>query len=223
MKNIIESLQWRYATKKFDTTKKLTPAQLDMLLTAARLSPSSFGLQPWKFVIVTDPAVRAKLREAAWGQSQITDASALIVFCVRKNIDDALVDTYMQSIATTRNVPLDSLKGFADSIKGSINSRATAGSAPEAATSAAREWASRQVYIALGVLLTTAAHLDIDACPMEGFDPQKFDDILGLAALGLESRVLAAVGFRSADDTAAGMEKVRFPKEEVVVEVKEIK
>jgi nitroreductase len=218
MKNIIESLEGRYATKKFDTTKKLTPTQLDMLLTAARLSPSSFGLQPWKFVVVTDTAVRAKLREAAWGQSQITDASALIVFCVRKNIDDALVDSYMQSIASTRNVPLDSLKGFADTIKGSIKSRGTPGT--EAAKESAREWSTRQVYIALGVLLTTAAYLDIDACPMEGFDPQKFDDILGLAALGLESRVLAAVGFRSADDKSASMKKVRFLKEEVVVEVK---
>jgi nitroreductase len=212
MKNIIESLQWRYATKQFDTKKKLTPDQLDILLTAARLSPSSFGLQPWKFVVVTDTVVRTKLREAAWGQSQITDAGALIVFCVRKNIDDALVDSYMQSIATTRSVPLDTLKGFADSIKGSLKSRPT----PESA----REWATRQVYIALGVLLTTAAHLDIDACPMEGFDPKKFDDILGLAALGLESRVLAAVGFRSADDKAAAMKKVRFSKEDVVVEVK---
>jgi nitroreductase len=212
MKNIIESLQWRYATKQFDTTKKLTEFQLDMLLTAARLSPSSFGLQPWKFVVVTDPSVRAKLREAAWGQSQITDASALIVFCVRKNIDDDLVDAYMQSIAATRNVSLDSLKSFADNIKGSIKSRPT----PESA----KEWSTRQVYIALGVLLTTAAHLDIDACPMEGFDPKKFDDILGLAVLGLESRVLAAVGFRSADDKSASMKKVRFPKEEVVVDVK---
>jgi nitroreductase len=222
MKNIIESLQWRYATKKFDTTKKLTSAQLDMLVESARLSPSSFGLQPWKFVIVTDTAARAKLREAAWGQSQITDASALIVFCVRKNIDDALVDSYMQSIASTRNVPLETLKGFADTIKGSIKSKGTPGTEadPEAATSAAKEWATRQVYIALGVLLTTAAHLDIDACPMEGFDPKKFDDILGLSALGLESRTLAAVGFRSADDTTAGLKKVRFPKEEVVVEVK---
>lgn len=218
MKNIIESLEWRYATKKFDTTKKLTPTQLDMLLTAARLSPSSFGLQPWKFVVVTDTAVRAKLREAAWGQPQITDASALIVFCIRKNIDDALVDAYMQSIAMTRNVPLETLKGFADSIKGSIKSRGTPGT--EVAKDSAREWSTRQVYIALGVLLTTAAHLDIDACPMEGFNPKKFDDILGLAALGLESRVLAAVGFRSADDKSASMKKVRFLKEEVVVEVK---
>jgi nitroreductase len=211
MKNILESLKWRYATKQFDTTKKLTPDQLGMLLEAARLSPSSFGLQPWKFVVVTNPAVRAKLREAAWNQSQITDASALIVFCVRKDIDDVLVDSYMQSIAKTRSVPIESLKGFADSIKGSLKSRPT----PDAL----KEWATRQVYIALGVLLTVAAHLDIDACPMEGFDPKKFDDILGLAALGLESRTLATVGFRSVDDVTASYAKVRFPKEAVVVEV----
>jgi len=211
MNNIIESLKWRYATKEFDTTKKLTQAQLDTLLEAARLSPSSFGIQPWKFVVVTNPDVRAKLREAAWGQAQITDASALIVFCMRTDVDEAFVEKYMQSIASIRNIPTESLKGFGNTIKGVIKSRT-----PEAL----HEWLSRQVYISLGVLVSAAASLDIDACPMEGFDSKKFDEILGLGKLGLESRVLAAVGFRSATDPSAKMAKARFPKGEVVVEVK---
>ena len=216
MKDIIEALKWRYATKEFDTNKKLSAAQLDTLLESLRLSASSFGLQPWKFVVVTNPEIRAKLREAAWGQPQITDASELIVLCVRKNIDDSLVDTYMQSIAETRGVSVDDLKGFSDMIKGSINSRKNA----DEAKVSAKEWAARQVYISLGTLLATAAHESLDACPMEGFDNKKFDEILGLEALGLESLVLAAVGFRLETDKMALVPKSRFSKEEVVIEVK---
>ena len=211
MKNTIEALNWRYATKQFDTSKKLSQEQLDMLLEAARLSPSSFGLQPWKFIVVTNPAIRAKLREAAWGQAQITDASALIVFAVKKNINATLVDEFIASVAKTRGLKPEDLKEYADSIKGSIASRTLEG---------AKEWASRQVYISLGVLLTTAAQAEIDACPMEGFDSKKFDEILGLDALGLESRVLATVGFRSPTDKTAAYKKSRFSKGEVIVEVK---
>lgn len=211
MKNIIEALQWRYATKVFDTNKKLSEEQKSVLLESLRMSASSYGLQPWKFVVVTNPEVRMKLKEAAWGQPQITDSSELIVLCVKKNIDSALVDTWMQSIAKQRGVEVETLKGYADMINGSL-----AGRTPEAA----KEWASRQVYIALGTLLTAAAVLEIDACPMEGFDNKKFDEILGLDAMGVESRVLAAVGFRSPEDKMANLPKARFPKEDVVVEVK---
>lgn len=211
MKNIIEALNWRYATKKFDTGKKLTDAELSTLTESLRLSASSFGLQPWKFITVSNPEIRAKLREAAWDQPQITDASHLIVLVVKKNIDAAAVDEYMESTAKARNVGVESLKGYSDMIKGSFT-----GKSPEAL----REWASRQVYIALGTLLTTAAHEGIDACPMEGFDNQKFDEILGLDKLGLESRVLAAVGYRLTDDAAAKIPKSRFSREEVLLEIK---
>lgn len=212
MKNIIEALQWRYATKEFDTSKKLSVEQLHTLTEALRLSASSYGLQPWGFVVVSNPEARAKLREAAWGQAQITDASELIVLCVKKNVDSALVETWMQSIAKTRGIDIAELKGYADMINGSIAGREN----PDAA----KEWASRQVYIALGTLLAAAAVEEIDTCPMEGFDNKKFDEILGLDALGLESRVLAAVGFRSTTDKMASLPKSRFPKEDVVVEIK---
>lgn len=211
MRNIIEALNWRYATKKFDTSKKLTDAELSTLTESLRLSASSFGLQPWKFITVSNPEIRAKLREAAWDQPQITDASHLIVLAVKKNIDAAAVDAYMESTAKARNVGVESLKGYGDMIKGSFT-----GKSPEAL----REWASRQVYIALGTLLTTAAHEGIDACPMEGFDNQKFDEILGLDKLGLGSRVLAAVGYRLSDDAAAKIQKSRFSKEEVFLEIR---
>lgn len=208
---MIEALNWRYATKKFDTSKKLTDAQLSTLTEALRLSASSFGLQPWKFIVVSNPEIRARLRAAAWNQPQITDASQLIVLAVKKNTDAAAVDAYMESTAKARGVSVESLKDYGDMIKDSF-----AGKSPEAL----KEWSSRQVYIALGTLLATAAHEEIDACPMEGFDPKKFDEILGLDAMGLESRALAAVGYRSADDAAAKLPKSRFSRDEVVVEVK---
>lgn len=211
MKNITEALQWRYAVQMFDQEKKLTQDQLTTLTEAMRLSASSFGLQPWKFIVVTDPAIRRKLREAAWDQSKVTDASHFIVFAVRKNIDAGLVDAYMASVAKTRGVKTEDLKVFGDRIKGFL-----AAKTPEAL----REWGTRQVYIALGTLLTTAAVEGIDAGPMEGFDPKKFDEILGLDKLGLESRVAAAVGFRSEKDAASKQAKVRFAREEVIIEIK---
>ena len=211
MSTIIDALQWRYATKKFDPTKKLSQAQLDSVIESLRLSVSSYGLQPWKFIVVTNPQVRAQLRAVAWNQSQITDASALIVLAVQKTVDVAYVDRFVAEVARTRNIPVDALKGYADMMKGSISGRT-----PEQV----KEWSSRQVYVALGTAITAAASLGIDACPMAGFDAVKFDEILGLGALGLESRVLMPVGFRATDDDMAKATKVRFAREQVVIEVK---
>ena len=209
--NSLDALAWRYATKTFDPSKKLSADQLNTITESLRLSASSYGLQPWKFIVVTNPEIRTKLRGAAWDQSQITDASALIVLAVQKTVDTAYVDRFVTSVSTQRNVPADALKGYADMMKSAITSRTPEG---------VKEWSSRQVYIALGTALTVAALEGIDACPMEGFDPQKADEILGLSKLGLESRVLLPVGFRSVEDKTAGYKKVRFTKEEVVIEVK---
>lgn len=211
MHDIVEALKWRYATKRFDTGKKLSRAQLGMLLEAVRLSPSSFGLETWKVIVVEDPEIRTKLRAAGYGQPQITDASHLIVFAVKKDINDALVDRFIALVADTRGVSVQSLKEYGDMIKSSIK-----GKSPEEL----RGWAARQAYLALGVLLTTAAHDGIDASPMEGFDAKQFDEIIGLEGMGLESVVILALGFRSEHDTAAQMPKVRSAKEDVVVEVK---
>ena len=211
MTDIIEALNWRYAVSKFDTAKTLSPDQIGTLLEAVRLSPSSYGLQPWKFIVVTNPDIRAKLQAAGYNQPKISEASHLIVFAVPKIIDDALVDTYIQSVSAARAVPVESLKGYADMIKGAI-----AGKTAEQRV----EWAARQAYLALGVLITSAAILGIDTGPMEGFDANAFDDILGLDALGLETKVIAAVGFRASDDSFAEYKKVRFSKDEVVIEVK---
>ncbi len=205
MESIITSLNWREATKAFDPEKKLSAEQLDTLLEAARLAPSSYGLQPWNFVVVTDPEVRAKLREASWGQAQVTDASHLIVLAA-KTPSDALVDEYIADIAETRGVTTESLDGFSQMMKGMLAGLDEA---------ARLTWAKKQVYLALGVLATAAAELRIDGCPMEGFDAGKYDEILGLTELGLSATVLFPVGFRAADN---GMTKVRFPKEKLVIE-----
>ncbi|OGI62236.1 hypothetical protein A2645_01410 [Candidatus Nomurabacteria bacterium RIFCSPHIGHO2_01_FULL_39_9] len=210
MKNIIEAMNSRYATKKFDTAKKLSNTELNELLEVLRLSPSSFGLQLWKFVVVANPEIRKELQKASYGQPQVSEASHLIVFTVPKNIDDHLVDEYIKSVAEVRNIPIENLGEYATMIKGflsGLNSEQRI------------EWATKQAYIALGVLVASAAVMSIDVAPMEGFDSKKFDELLGLNKMGLVSKVIAAVGFRAKDDPATSEKKVRFPKEKVIIEI----
>lgn len=207
MPTIIDALNHRYATKQFDPTKTLTLEQEQTLHEALRLSPSSFGLQAWKFFIVKNKEIKTKLREAAWDQAQLTSASEVVVFAVPKVIDDSTVDAYIASVAATRGVPLESLAGYAQMIKGFI--------APMD-MEARKAWATKQVYIALGVLLTSAAIEGIDACPMEGFDKTAFDAILNLEAQGYESRVIATLGFRAESDQMAHAAKVRLAPEQVI-------
>ena len=156
--------------------------------------------------MVENTELREKLRAAGYGQAQITDASHFIVLASEKNVDVTLVKKYMESIASQKNIPIESLSGFSDMVNGAIAAKGEAG---------AREWAARQVYIALGVLLTAAALEQIDATPMEGFDSKAFDDILGLEARGLSSQVVVALGFRSEHDEAAQAPKVRYSEKEV--------
>lgn len=208
MLSLIEKLQWRYATKKFDTVKELTAAQLDPVLEAGRLSASSYGLQPYSFIVITNPALRAELRKNAWDQPQITDASHLIVLAARTNLDAAYVDHFVDLVAKERGATVESLKGYRDMMVGSVERM----SADERVI-----WAKKQAYIALGFLLSACAQSDIDACPMEGFDAAKFDEVLELSKLHLTSTVLCPVGFRAADDATAAYKKVRFPKEELIV------
>lgn len=205
---IIDALQWRYATKKFDPSKKVSESDLHELLEAARLAPSSYGLQPWGFVVVTDPALRKQLRAHAWDQAQVEDASHLIVLCARTDVDETFVKRYVESIAKTRNVPVESLKGYEDMMQGFVK-----GETPESMVA----WAQRQVYLALGVLLESAALKRIDACPMEGFVPEKFNEVLGLKKHNLTATVLCTLGYRAADDHAAKHMKVRFPAGDVVL------
>jgi len=209
MQSLIQALTWREATKKFDTEKKLTSEQLDTLIEAARLAPSSFGLQPWKLVVVSDPAVRAKLREASWDQSQITEASQLFVFAAQMPTPE-LVDAYVANISATRGASIESLAGLSQMIKGSIAGKSE---------TERLEWAKKQAYLALGVTLASAAVLSIDSCPMEGFDADKYDEILGLSERGLHTAVIMAVGFRTAEEAAIESKKVRPAQEDQIIKI----
>ncbi len=204
----LAALHWRYATKKFDPTKKISDEQWAKLEQALLLSPSSYGMQPYKFIVITDPALREQLKPAAHGQSQITDCSHLVVFAARTDVTDQDVDHYMERISTVRGVSVEHLGKFAEIIKGDVVH------GPRHAM--IQEWCARQAYIALGELMTFAAVESIDICPMEGFDGGKYDEILGLPAQGYRAVVLAAVGHRAEDDGAASLPKVRFPAEELI-------
>jgi len=203
-----EDLNWRYATKKFDLSKKISKQEFAELLEALRLSPSSYGLQPWKFVIVLDPLLRNRLRPHARNQPQITDADTLIVFCVLKSMDEGYVKHYVDRIAQVRGVTKESILGYEQVMVDSLK-----GKSPDAIS----YWMKKQVYIALGFFLNECAHRRIDACPMEGFDPQKFDEVLELSKEGLESVVLCAIGYRAVDDHYAELQKVRFNENEVFI------
>jgi len=200
------NLEWRYATKKFDASKKISEGDLENLLEAIRLSPSSYGLQPYQVFVIKEPELREKLKPAAWNQSQITDASHLLIFANLKEIDKSYVDNYLDTIAETRNQPRQDLNGLEDMITNTVLNFSPEGK---------NKWATNQVYIALGNLLSAAANLKIDACPMEGFEATKFDEILGLNEKGLTTAVIATIGFRSSEDKHQYDTKVRKNKEEL--------
>lgn len=206
---LLRQLQWRYATKKFDATKTIPDADWKTLEQALVLSASSYGIQPWKFFIITDPATRKALLPFSWGQSQIVDASHLIVFSVKNPVDEMHIDSYLARTGEVRGVTVESLAGFKGMMMKSL-----------ASGSDVTQWMTHQIYIALGQFLTSAAMLGIDTCPMEGFQPEKYDEILGLPKLGYGSVVLATAGYRAADDKHASLPKVRFKTEDVVVPLK---
>ena len=206
--SLIAQLQKRAAVKKFDPSKKISTEQLDQLTSAIQLAPSSYGLQSFKVIVVQDAEVRAKLRGAAYNQPQITDSSALFVFASLTSLDEAFGKKFIDLVAGIRNVERESLAGFEQVILGRLSSN----SDEQKLT-----WSHKQTYIALGVLVSEAAELGIDAAPMEGFDAAKFDEILGLKELGLTTSVIAAVGYRADDDVYSKMLKVRRPKSELFI------
>ncbi len=202
------SLLWRYATKKFDPSKKVPESQFTELIEALRLAPSSFGLQPWKFAVVVNPALRKELQAHAWNQPQVADASHLIVLCALKSIDEAYVKQFIKQLASQRGVSVESLKSYEEMMLGFVK-----GHTKEWLS----EWMKKQVYLALGFLIYAASDRHIDSCPMEGFDSKKFDEILKLGDEGIESVVLCPVGYRSSEDPYSSLKKVRFSSQEVVV------
>lgn len=211
MSKVTEVLNWRFAVKQFDPSKKLSESQLKDMTEAMRLSPSSFGLQPWKFLVISDPEVKKKLRGASWNQAQVEDCSHLVVLCGVKNITNEDVDQFINFTAETRDQDPANLKGYADVVKGFLAGM----DEPKI-----QGWSKNQVYIALGTLMTAAAYEGIDTCPIEGFEPEKYDDVLGLGDKGLKSMVVCALGVRSEDDKYGKLAKIRYPESQVVEYIK---
>ena len=208
---LLDQLNWRYATKQFDPHRKISGADWAALEEALVLTPSSFGIQPWKFIVVTDAEVRQQLVAASWGQTKVADCSHLVVFAIKRDLNEKDVENYVDRISEVRQAPRAALADFRDMMVGFVGKRNNGFNI--------NDWAARQAYIALGNFLTSAALLGIDACPMEGIEPEKYNEILGLNEQGLSAVVVAAAGYRAPDDTYAALKKVRFPKEEVLVEV----
>jgi nitroreductase len=205
-KHIIQQLNWRYATKSF-MKKPISEEDFATLLEVLRLSPSSFGLEPWKFFVIENSDLRSKLHSACYGQSQIIDSDKLIVLAAKTSIDNDDVDNFIKRVAETRNIDTANLQGYAEVIKGKINQQTNAD---------ILEWNKKQTYIALGNLLNSAAMLEIDTCPMEGFDPEKVNQILSLGDQGYTSTVICTLGYRSEEDKMASLKKVRQPLSQVV-------
>lgn len=206
MDSYLANLKWRYAVKKFDNTKKVSKKDLAALIQATQLSASSFGLQPYHIFVISDLALREKLMPATWGQKQVVDASHLVVFANKTTFGAEIIDDYFVNVSKTRGLPIESLKDYSDFIKSKMSLLTETDKAI---------WANKQVYIALGNFLSAAASLKIDTCPMEGFEPEKYNEILGLNQEGLNAAVVATIGYRSKDDHTQNYVKVRKPKEEL--------
>lgn len=206
---ILERLNWRYAVKGFDPERKLTEEQWSALETAAILAPSSYGLQPFRIIVVSDQEMKERLGPACYNQPQVRDCSHLVFFAARKEFREEHVEEFLDLIAEVRGTPRDNLKGLADAIRGTRIKLEENG--------LTKSWSQRQAYISLGFLLETAALLGIDACPMEGLDPAKVDEVLGLDEY--TATVMCALGYRTGEDWLAGLTKVRFPPEKLVVRI----
>lgn len=205
---LLANLNWRYATKVFDSTKTIAPDLWQALEETLILSPSSCGLQPWKFIVITGPEMKAKLKVHSWNQSQVIDCSHYVVFASLTKLSEADIDKLLARMVEVRGVAIESLQAYRSMMVGDLIQGAR--------SKVIGEWAARQAYIALGNFMTAAALLKIDTCPMEGFVPAEYDKILGLPARGLTAAVCCAAGYRSETDKYARLAKVRFPASEVV-------
>lgn len=199
---LIKNLEWRYATKKFDPNRKISSTDLDKLKQAVQLSVSSYGLQLYKVLIIENESIRKKLKPVSWDQNQISDASHLFVFCNYTNIKPEDIDAYIQLTAELRALDIGQLSGYGDFVKKKLD---------EKSNGEKRNWLERQPYLALGNLLTACAELKIDACPMEGFEPEEYSKILNLKERGLNACVIATVGYRHPEDRSQSLPKIRKP------------
>ena len=206
-KTLAEALEWRYATKVFDPTKKIPAKTLDQILEAGRLAPSSFGLQPYHMVVVESPELRAQLKPVSFNQGAVTDASHLIVLRTKTVIDEKLIDQYFARVAATRGVPVESMAGYKQVILGFIKREPAVN----------QDWAKRQAYLAWGFMLLAAAELKVDTCPIEGLIPSAYDKLL--KDDNYQTVAVMALGYRSPADQNAGLKKVRLSVNEFISRV----
>lgn len=208
--NIIESLQWRYATKKFDNSRILPQEKINTLTEAFNLTATSYGLQPLKLLVIKDKKLQQKLTEHSWNQKQVAEASHVLVFCIENTIGEDYIVKYFDQVKAIRNTPDTVLKPFREQLVDSFKNK------PEDEISI---WAAKQAYLAMGNLLTVCALEQIDACPMEGFIPEKYDEILKLNEKGLTSVLVLPVGYRAEDDMFSDFKKVRRPIKDTVITI----
>jgi nitroreductase len=210
-KELLKALEWRYATKNFDNTKKISADVWAALEQALILTPTSYGLQPYKFIVLTDPQKRAELFPHSWTQIQVVDCSHYVVFASRTQMTEADVDRWIKRLAEVRGVTPESLNAYRGMMTGDVV-RGPRGKI-------AHEWATRQVYIALGNLMTCAAVLGVDACPMEGIVPPEYDRILNLGNSGYATVVACALGYRAAEDRYGKFPKARFTASDLIQKI----
>jgi nitroreductase len=202
----IESLQWRYATKKFDSEKNLETSQLELLAQAFNLTATSYGLQPCRLIVVQDQELKEKMVPHSYGQMQVKDASAVLVICTTA-VDEQYVKDYFSIVKKERNTPDEVIQPFQDFLTSTFSKKES---------EEIELWAKNQAYLILGNLLTVCAQQQIDSCPMEGFVPEKIDELLDLKSKGLKSSLLLPVGYRATDDLMSQLKKVRRPQKEMV-------
>lgn len=210
MSKVLEQLQWRYATKKFDTERKLTADQINTLKSAFDLTATSFGLQPLKLVVIADDQIKSRLVEHSYNQQMVGDCSHLLVFCIEQGVDENYIKDHFDLIEEVRQTPRDILNPYQDYLIGHFRDKPV---------EEVDDWMTKQAYLAMGNMLTVCAMEQIDACPMEGFDPIKYDQLLDLNQKGLRSVLVMPVGYRHQDDLFSELRKVRRGVDQVVIEV----
>ena len=208
--NILESLNWRYATKKFDADRTLTDDQVNQVLEAGNLAASSYGLQPYKFLVIKNQELQDKLVPHSYNQSQVADASHVIVIAVRTDVDAGYINAFTARIEKQRGLDAGAMDGYKDQMLGTVG---------KMSPDDLHKWSAKQAYIVLGTMLAAAAAMEIDACPMEGFVAAEYDELLDLKSQNLRSALVLPIGYRSKEDATQHQKKIRQPLDEIVVRV----
>lgn len=210
MSNIVSSLEWRYATKKFDENKEVSALDIEKIKDVLRLTPSSFWLQPWKFILISNKEIQASLVEQSWGQKQVLEASHVLIFARKNTLDESFVQEYIDDYLETIGAPAETLDWYKDMMNGVLSGMSEDDKAI---------WADKQIYIALWNAMTALADMQIDSCPMEGFLAPKYDEILWLGDKWLSSVVVLPIGYRAEDDKHATDPKIRFKNKDLFIEM----